>query len=97
MGDIGSSVEEPVNSMTTIALHDTESVACHMGLDDITQVTEPFSGTHHVDRLLQTLVGHFDEIFVFLWNIAYEERFVKISVESAMIHGDIHIAQITVL
>lgn len=97
MRNIRGSVEESVDSVATVALHHTEPMTRHMALDDVAQISESLSWPHHGNRLLQTLVRHFHQFLVLLRHVAHEERLVEVSVEAAMVHGHIHIAQVAVL
>lgn len=98
MRDVRRRVEQPMNSVSTVTLDYRETVEIRVLLDDVADFAEFHARFHNGDGLLKTLPGDLDQLSrLFVDFVTDEERLVEVSMESAVVDGDVDIAQISIL
>lgn len=97
MRHIWCGVEQSMDAVTAVALHDAVTMSLNVLLNDVADFAIPFAWLHNGNGLLQCLVRNFHQILVFLRHISHEERLIQIAMKATMIDGDINVAQISIL
>lgn len=70
------SVEQSMNTMSSIVPDHTVSMWSDVLLDDITDLSESLARLNDLDGFAQRLVCHLDQVLVLLGHISNEKRFV---------------------
>ena len=96
MWHVWSSMKETMNTVTAIATNHAESIGLSVFLNNITNFFILFARFNNLDSTGQTLVRNFDEFLNLGLDITDEKCLVQITVKSAMIHGHVYVAKITV-
>lgn len=97
MRHIRCCVEQSMDAVAAVALHNAVAMCLNMLLNDVADFAVPFARLHDGNGLLQSLVRHFNQVLVFLGHIPNEKCLIQIAMEAAMINGHIHVAQISIL
>lgn len=86
-----------MDSVATVGFDYAIAMRLHMLLDDIADFTISFTWFDDGNGLLQRFIRYFNQILVLFGNIANEERFIQIAMETSMIDCHIDIADIAIL
>lgn len=95
--NVGRRVEERVDAVSAVALHDAVPVLLHMLLDHVADLAVTLAGLDDVDGLAERLVRHLHQLLVLVLYVADEERLVEIAVKAAVVNGHVQVANVAVL
>lgn len=86
MWNIRGSVEESVNTMTTITTHDGITMSLCVLLNNVTNFPVLFSRLDYCDGFTQTFISNFNQVLVLIAHITNEKGFVQITMKSIMVN-----------
>lgn len=100
MWDIWSGVEELVDAMAAVRLHNLAASTLGNFFDGVTVVSEKRAWFHELDGFLETRTcgfDHADIVWILRCGVADIVCFVQIAVEATMIERDVDVQNIAIL
>ena len=99
MGNIRSAVEELVDAVAAVSLHNATVVCFGDLFDRVAVVSEEGAGLDELDRLFQAVAGGLDDAHAVgvLVGFADVVGFVQVAVEAAVVEGDVDVEDVAVL